>query len=269
MATAGKRSERTGLVPAPISLSGEAPLHGQVRAAIHSMITGGAYASGAVLPGEQELARQFNVSRITVKRALNDLALAGLVRRLRGRGTIVTYGSTAPMVRGSFSNLIENLRKMGVETEVELLSAEEARPSDEIAELLGLKPGEKVQRAVRVRRLSGVPFSHLVTYVPLDIAAGYTLGELASRPLLALLERAGAKATEAEQTLTAVGAPKEIADRLQISPGAPLLHIIRVMKDKQNRAVQLIEAHYRPERFQYHMKLTRRRAGGEDVWSAS
>jgi GntR family transcriptional regulator len=267
MAGRKKLTAAKALHAAKANLSNEAPLHGQIRSALHAMITDGHYASGSTLPGEEELSRHFNVSRITVKRALNDLALAGVVRRMRGRGTIVTYGAAHPIVRGSFSTLIESLKAMGLETEVELLSVEETQPSPAIAQLLGVGRAVKVQRAVRLRKLEGRPFSHLVTYVPLDIARKYTREELATTPLLTLLERAGAGATEAEQTLTAVAAPKSVADHLQISPGAPLLQITRVMRDTKGRPVQAIEAHYRPDQFQYHMKLSRRRSGGEEMWS--
>lgn len=248
-------------------LAGEAPLHGQVRTALHGMISAGVYANGETLPGEQELARRFKVSRITVKRALNDLALAGYVRRLRGRGTIVTYGAAHPVVRGSFSTLIDSLTKMGLETDVELLSVGEVGATRAVADLLGLDAGAVVQRAVRLRRLEGRPFSHLVTFVPARIAERYAVEDLATTPILTLLERAGAVATEAEQTLTAVAATREIADALQISTGAPLLHITRVMRDAKGKSVQLIEAHYRPDLFQYHMRLARTRRGAEDVWS--
>lgn len=259
--TVGKNS--FGLVRS----SGDAPLHGQVRTALHDMISTGVYAAGATLPGEQELARRFNVSRITVKRALNDLALAGYVRRLRGRGTIVTYGAAHPVVRGSFSTLMDSLAKMGVETEVELLSVAEIAASRAVSDLLNVPEGSAVQRAVRLRRLEGRPFSHLVTFVPMAIAARYAESDLATTPLLTLLERAGAVATDAEQTLTAVAASGEIADALQISRGAPLLHITRVMRDANGRCVQLIEAHYRPDNFQYHMRMTRKKRGGQEVWS--
>ena len=261
MSSAGKKSFGA------LKPSGAAPLHGQVRSALHDMISAGVYASGATLPGEQELARLFNVSRITVKRALNDLALAGYVRRLRGRGTIVTYGAAHPVVRGSFSTLMDSLAKMGVETEVELLSVAETPASRAVADLLNLAEGAPVQRAVCLRRLEGRPFSHLVTYVPQSIAAKYAESDLATTPLLTLLERAGAVATEAEQTLTAVAASREVADALQISPGAPLLHITRVMRDAKGASVQLIEAHYRPDQFQYHMRMTRKKRGGQEVWS--
>jgi GntR family transcriptional regulator len=267
LAAPATKKATAALKAAKVDLTSEAPLHGQIRAGLQNLIANGAYPSGSVLPGEQELARHFKVSRITVKRALNDLALAGFVRRMRGRGTIVTGGPAHPVLRGSFNTLLESLRAMGAETQVELLAAEEASAPPQVAELLDLARGAKVERAVRLRKLKGTPFSHLVTYVPLEIAAAYSREQLATTPLLTLLERAGAKATDAEQTLTAVAAPKEIADALQISAGAPLLHITRVMRDAGGRAVQVIEAHYRPDQFQYHIRLSRRQSGKEDVWS--
>lgn len=265
MAAPQRKSPR--LTPELLDENAPTPLYHQVYTVLRERIRTGAYPVGTLLPGEQELVRLMGVSRITVKRALNDLALAGFVRRMRGRGTIVTGGPAHPVLRGSFNTLLESLRAMGAETQVELLAAEEASAPPQVAELLDLARGAKVERAVRLRKLKGTPFSHLVTYVPLEIAAAYSREQLATTPLLTLLERAGAKATDAEQTLTAVAAPKEIADALQISAGAPLLHITRVMRDAGGRAVQVIEAHYRPDQFQYHIRLSRRQSGKEDVWS--
>jgi len=242
-------------------------LHHQIRSELHDRISNGIYGPGATLPGEQELARQFKVSRITVKRALNDLALAGFVRRQRGRGTFVTFGASHPVVKGSFSTLLHSLKAMGVETQVELISAEKIGANDSIAQLLDLKEGDIVQRAKRMRRLEGEPFSYLITHVPADIAEHYESAELAEIPLLTLLERSGVEVTDAEQIFSAVSATKEIADALEISTGAPLLQITRIMRNKNKRPVQIIDAHYRPDKFQYHMRLTRHREDGEDVWT--
>ncbi|MEO1137230.1 MAG: GntR family transcriptional regulator [Pseudomonadota bacterium] len=269
MAPATKISARKALAKTKLDLESEAPLHGQIRTAIEKMIASGKFTSGSVLPGEQELAAHFDVSRITVKRALNDLALAGQVRRMRGRGTIVTGGATHPLVRGSFSTLFDSLRAMGMQTDVELLSVEKHTPAKEVADALELGKTAKVQRAIRLRHLEGSPFSYLITYVPLDIAAHYEDEALATTPLLTLIEETGVKITEAEQSLTAIAATKEIADQLHIAVGSPILKIFRIMKDQSSRPVQAIEAHYRPDRFQYHMRLNRRKSGGADIWSGA
>jgi len=86
------------------------PLYHQVYLVLRERIQSGVYADGETLPGEQELARAFDVSRITVKRALNELAANNLVSRHRGRGTIVSTGGVIPLVSGSFETLISSLK---------------------------------------------------------------------------------------------------------------------------------------------------------------
>ncbi len=243
------------------------PLYHQLYLILRDRIRTGELARNALLPGEQELTRLFNVSRITVKRALNELAADGLISRHRGRGSIVTAAPIMPVVRGSFFSLIESLKQMGLETEVRLMEAVDIEAGTAVARLLEIAPEARVQRAIRLRSLNGEPFSHLLTYIPEPIASLYAAKELAEMPLLALLERVGAEASEAEQWISAVSAESAIAAALEVPAGSPLLRIERVMRDKHGKPVQLVYAHYRSDRFHYHVKTTRRR-GGNSSWRA-
>jgi GntR family transcriptional regulator len=242
------------------------PLYHQLFLVLRERIRSGAFPLGAVLPGEQDLTHVFNVSRITVKRALNELASAGMVSRHRGRGTVVTYNATVPVVKGSFDNLMEALKVMGLSTEVELINVAQVAATAEIAELLGLPSGVPVQRAERVRKLEGEPFSYIVTHLPIDIAATFDPNSLGHTPMLDLLERAGFVAVSAEQWITACSAEPATAQALKIATGSPLLKIVRVMKDSESAPIEVVQGFYRPERFQYHMNLTRQRKGGRDEW---
>jgi GntR family transcriptional regulator len=242
------------------------PLYHQLFLILRERIRSGAFPLGAVLPGEQDLTQVFNVSRITVKRALNELASAGLVSRHRGRGTVVTYNATVPVVKGSFDNLMEALRVMGLSTQVELLGVSRLPATPEIGELLGLPSGVPVQRAERVRKLEGEPFSYIVTHLPIDIAGGFEADDLAHKPMLDLLEGAGHIAASAEQWITACSADPAAAQALKIATGSPLLKIVRVMKNAEGAPIEAVQGYYRPERFQYHMNLTRQRKGGRDEW---
>ena len=238
------------------------PLYHQIYLILREKIRSGEIREGDTLPGEQELAKTFDVSRITVKRALNELAADNLVTRHRGRGTIVSGGGIVPVVRGSFDTLIESLHLMGLETEVEVLEVADVPADANVAAHLGLQPGDQVQKATRRRKLGGEPFSHLVTYVPAKIAERYTLDDLASTSLLILLERVGAAAFSAEQWITAVAAEPSVAAALGIAASTPLLRIERVMLDAKGVPVQLIYSHYRSDRFQYHVSSRRKRASG-------
>ena len=84
------------------------PLYHQIYLILRDRIRAGVLARNALLPGEQELGRLFNVSRITVKRALNELAADGLISRHRGRGSIVTRG---PDHAGGAGQLLQPDRK--------------------------------------------------------------------------------------------------------------------------------------------------------------
>jgi len=235
----------------------DTPLYQQIYTLIREEIMSGKVPAQSRIPAEQELTQRLGVSRITVKRALNELATAGLVRRQRGLGTIVTYDASTPTVKGSFENLIDGLIRMGLETEVQLLDCSTGPASPAVRQTLELPKGGSVQRIVRLRRLAGEPFSYLVTYIPEDIAEGYSEEELASESLIALLEKAGHRPCEAEQTIAAAAAEPAVAAVLGVAIGSPLLRIHRIMRDKTGRPVQDITANYRADRFEYHMRLTR------------
>ena len=132
------------------------------------------------------------------------------------------------------------------------------------SEALELKGGKSVQRIVRLRRLDGEPFSYLVTYIPYEISDGYDDAQLATESLIKLLEQAGHAPVEAEQTITATAAVPAVAANLGVAPGSPLLRIHRIMKDATGRPVQDITAHYRADRFEYHMRLNRNNAAETD-----
>lgn len=252
---------------APLQTEGDTPLYGQMYNLLRERIMTGRFAPGSLLPGEQELSRLFGVSRITVKRALNELAASGYVARQRGRGTVVTFNPAAPVVMGSFENLFQSLKEMGLGTQVDLLDVREVSADGDVARLLGIEPGVLLQRAVRLRKIEREPFSYLITHVPALYAKGFDAQLLASRPLLQLLDEAGHRAVEAEQWITAVAAPPEVAKALGLSAGAPLLRIVRVMRAESGAGVEALEGFYRPDRFQHHMHLTRRRTrSGEDEW---
>jgi GntR family transcriptional regulator len=240
------------------------PLYHQIYLLLRDKIRAGSLKPGLVLLGEQDLARLFAVSRITVKRSLNELASDGLVERHRGRGTVVLATGVLPVVKGSFDTLIQSLHTMGIETQVELLGVEVIEADEAVAHHLAVAPGTPVQCAVRRRKLEGEPFSHVVSFVPQEIAKRYSVADLAVTPLLVLLERAGATAQSAEQWITAVAAEPLIAAALGVPVSTALLRVERVMRAARGVPIQLIHAHYRPDRFQYHVLSHRRRGTGNE-----
>jgi GntR family transcriptional regulator len=242
------------------------PLYHRLYVILRDRIASGTYPEGAVLPSEFELTEAFSVSRITAKRALDELATEGLVERVRGRGTTVTDRAAALLgaqpITASIDGLLENLTAIGRETSVEVIEFGYVAVPDFVRARLELEPNARAQRAVRVRSLDGEPLSQSTTYVPERIGRAYGAKDLASTPIIDLIERAGVVVGTAEQSISATLADSLIASRLKVGVGAPLLLMKRCVKDTSGKPAQYIEILYRPDRFEYRMSLTREQAAG-------
>lgn len=210
------------------------------------------------LPGENKLAEQHGVSRVTVRRAMEALQSAGLVARKAGVGTVVLEQPLdATVMTASVSNLMPNMVKMSQASQVRLLEFAYIPPPEMIRERLGMAKGGKVQRSVRVRMIDGKPFSHLITHVPEAIALHYNEMDLANTPLFVLLERSGVKVDHASQSISATLASHDVAQALDVTVGSPLISLTRVVFDEQSRGVEHLEALYRPDRYRIQIDLER------------
>jgi GntR family transcriptional regulator len=238
----------------------------QVYLVLRDRILSGAAGFGARLPTENELAESHGVSRVTVRRALGELARERLIERRRSAGTRVIYRPPAPMT-ADITGVLANLADMGRRTAVKLVAFDYVPADGSVARALDVAPDQFLQRAVRVRAVDGVPFSYLTTHVPESVSATFTQEDLASRPLLELLERAGVKADRARQRISAALASPEVADALEVRPGSPLVELVRVVFDQEGRGVEHLHALYRPDRYALEFDLVRSGSAEAKGWA--
>lgn len=232
------------------------PLYHQLYVILREKILSGAFAQGDQLPSEHELAREFNVSRITVKRALDDLAAARLVVRQRGRGTHVTHAYQPQAVQAPLGGLLDNLAAYGKRTAAALIEFGRELPPPHIAHALAIPPRTQVLRMVRTRSLDGEPFSHLTSHTIPAVGDSFTRADFEGALRLAAFERAGVKIKRAKQTLSATLADARVAQLLKVDVGAPLLVLTRVLYDSHDVPFDHLTVLYRPDMFQYQMDLT-------------
>jgi GntR family transcriptional regulator len=229
----------------------------QVYLVLRDRILSGALAFGTKLPTEHELAEVHDVSRVTVRRALGELARERLIERRRSAGTRVIYRPVLAPMTADISGMLASLADMGRRTAVKLLSFDYVPAEGVVAQALGVASDQMLQRSVRVRSVDGEPFSYLTTYVPESISLTFTRQELASRPLLDLLERAGVKAEHARQRISAGLATPDVAAALGVHMGTPLIELTRVVYDQSGRGVEHLHALYRPDRYAFEIDLVR------------
>ena len=231
------------------------PLYHQLFLVLKRKIEIGEWRLGWRLPGEAELAEFFDVSRITSKRAMDELARQGLITRRRGLGSHVSYRDPPKILQAPLLSMIDSLALIGRETSIRLLDFARVNPPPQVCDALGLRVTDLCDRAVRVRNNeSGAPFAHYTSWtVPLGPV--FCAENLRASSRLDLFRRLGLELSEVEQTLSAEAADGTLADQLELPLGAPLLLISRVTRDQQGRPFDYLRALYRPDRFSYHMRL--------------
>jgi GntR family transcriptional regulator len=245
------------------------PKYHQIYLVLREQLDEGRFAEG--LPGEIALMQQFAVARVTVRRALERLAAEGLISREPGRGTRPLARNDSPAVAASglrqrtgavaksagLTGLLENLVSVSLNTTVRVLEVGVVFASESVAHALSIATGEGVQKAVRVRSTAEGPLSHITTWVPQALAAGFGENELADKPILVLLEESGVHVGRAHQTISARLADAQVAEHLGVSVGSALLAVRRLVFDTRDRPVQYLHGLYRPDRYEYQMQLSR------------
>ena len=248
------------------------PKYHQVYLVLREQLHEGKFSDG--VPGELVLMQQFSVARVTIRRALSQLAQEGLIQREPGRGTRTLLqhrgghnDTTYPNPhRARLTGLLENLVSMGLRTSVKVLSVQRIPAPNEVASILQMKGGELAQKAQRVRYTRDGPLSHITTWVPDRLARGFGRKELAQKPILMLLEESGVKVGSARQSISAKLADAVIAQHLGVAVGSALLAVSRLIYDIDDNPIQWLQGLYRPDRYEYQMQLSR--VGGIDakVW---
>jgi GntR family transcriptional regulator len=218
-----------------------------VRDSLRDRILAGDYDPGDQLPPEGELAAQYEVSRLTLREAVRGLAEEGLISRQQGTGTYVT-GLTRLQ-----NNLSENfgvtdlISRLGLKPGGKILDVSIEPASDRVARAIAVEPHDPVTRLERLRTAQGDPIVYSIEYVARDVGADAETLKRHGGSLYALLSAEGIELHHAVATLKALAADEELADRLRISAGDPLLFMEQVDYDSADAPHLLALEWYRAD----------------------
>lgn len=240
------------------------PLYHQIYLVLRQRIGEGGYREGEPLPGEHQLAQQFGVSRVTVRRTLDALEIEGLIERRRGVGTFPVLRARKLRDRYNIGGL--RTARSGDEARIITLSAGMVQPPAGVAALFdcGTQPLLRIERQRAVG--AAEPFTLLVTWVHPRHAVRLSRRQLRSAQTLEALEEAGVEMVRAEQVVTACSADEAAAARLSVPVGAPLLAMTTLFADREGATVAYLEALYRPDLYEYRLTMLRNRGGPGQRW---
>ncbi len=238
-----------------ISRDSKLPIYHQLYELLRSSILRGELKPGDMLPPESELIDRYQVSRITVRQALEALVNEGLIYRQQGRGTFVARPTIAQgLVR--IISFTEDMRQRGLEPGTQVLFAGLVPAPPEIADRLDIEPGEELVRLERLRLANGEPMSIEEANLAHRYCPGVLQKDYAVNPLREALERDyGLRLVRATQLIRAVLASEKIAQLLAIPPRSALLLVERVSYSHQNVPVEFLRIYYRGDRYALHNEL--------------
>lgn len=224
------------------------PLHSQMEDLIRQNLAEGIWNHGDMIPSENELSRQFGVSRMTVRNVITKLVQEGLLFRIPGKGT---YVSEQKIVAKSlfYAGIREQLEQMGYEVSTKLLSADQEVGSEKLCKLFDVPAGTRFLKLLRLRFLKGDPLSIHTSYIPADLCPGLQNLDLVNHQLCHLLSSEyGLVQSRTQETLESVAASPSEAKLLQIKEGHPLLLLEDTIFGENNKPYEYAKVIFRGDR---------------------
>ncbi len=231
------------------------PLYHQVETSIRKDIANKIYLPDQPIPTELELQEKFNVSRETVRKAVNNLVYAGLVEKRKGVGTFVTYPKIVHRVGyvyGSYDEIVAR----GTIPRTDFIEKKEIKPPDPMRQEMVLEKGTAVIKIKRLRLANEEPVAILSSYLPADLVPGLDRVKFKNNSLYHTLEKIyHLTLSEGDEIIEAGSIRGKDANRLQIRKGSPILVVKRLTYLDNSRVIEKLTAIYRSDKFKYEVKL--------------
>ncbi|KRM11664.1 GntR family transcriptional regulator [Paucilactobacillus suebicus] len=226
------------------------PVYIQIHNQIKQDVENGKWRVGERIPAERELAELFNVSRMTLRQAIQTLVDDGILERHVGSGTFVANRKVQEKMSGvtSFTDLMLAAGKV---PSSKTISYHLMTPSQSEIERLQLDGSKKVLRMERIRYGSNVPICYEVTAVPADLIEGFSKEEVTTSLYKALEEKAGLHPRRAIQTVSAMSASEKIAEYLHVKRGEALLRLRQISYLQDGRPFEYTHTQYVGDRFEF------------------
>lgn len=231
------------------------PLYYQLKEILKEKIESGEWKPGDIIPSENQLQQQYNISRNTAKKALDDLVQDGVLNRIQGKGTFVSTPKIEQSLSGfySFSKVME---AKGLQPKDIILSLKQKEAKPSVAKQLQLPTGSPVTALRRLRCAQDEPIILETSYIPQHIAPELSVEKLKKNSLYDLLKKEyGIYVTKAKEIFEPVLVRDYESKYLQVEEGFPALLLDRVAYDSNGTVVEFCRSIVRGDRCRFYTEL--------------
>lgn len=208
---------------------------------------------GDALPPERSLATTFGVSRMTLRRAIDELAREGVIVRRQGAGTFVA----APKIASSLAatSFSSDMRRRGLVPSSRTLTLEEISAGPQLGRRLRCSPSAPVLRVVRLRLADDAPMAIETLHAPLELVAGLTAADLEETSFYELLAAAGVRIDHGVQEIEPTVTDEQESELLGVPLHSPAFLFERTSVDATGAPVEFVRSVYRGDRYKLTVHL--------------
>jgi len=228
------------------------PIYIQIHDSIKQKIENGEWQVGQQLPSERDLSETFNVSRMTLRQAIQTLADEGILDKRVGSGTYVASQRVVEKMSGptSFTEIMESQGRIPSSKTIAYYST---MPSQSEIEKLKLEEGEKVIRMERIRYADNVPICFEVATIPDNLARKFSKEDITTAFYQTLTEHEYVVGTS-EHTISATVATEKISEYLSVKRGSAILRLRQVTYFDDKMPFEYVRTQYAGSRFEFYME---------------
>lgn len=229
------------------------PVYLRIHDQIKQEIEEGKWHVGDRLPSERELSEKFNVSRMTLRQAIQTLADEGILERKIGSGTYVARKKVQETMIGttSFSDII---KAQGSVPSSKTISYFVTKPSSSEMEKLQLTEKDDIVKMERIRYSDDVPICFEVASVPYKLIADFEKEEVTTSFYKTLAEKGNSSIGKSSQHISAVVASEKIAHFLDIKRGEAILRLSQISYFEEGTPFEYVRSQYVGERFEFYLE---------------
>jgi GntR family transcriptional regulator len=233
-----------------INKNSPVPIYHQLEEYIKHQIENGVLAEESIIPSEREYAELFQISRMTVRQAINNLVSEGYLKRQKGRGTFVTKKKVEQELQG-MTSFTEDMLSRGMNPSSILLSFQITATDKKTALALKIEEEDSVYIIKRIRLADGAPMALETAYIPVKIVPGLTEENSNLSLYQYIEENLALSISEATQEIEASTADQLDAETLEITIGAPILLIERISYLQEGIPFELVKSTFRADRYRF------------------
>ncbi|MDR1077927.1 MAG: GntR family transcriptional regulator [Propionibacteriaceae bacterium] len=232
------------------------PYYAQLKQILMEAVERQGLVAGVRLPGDNDLAQHFGLSRSVVRQALAELETEGLINRRRGKGTYLGHQKVSEGLAGWTGGLADDVSRRGARLISQVLRQGQVTADALVAELLQLAPGAPVVLIERVRYVDDEPWVHTTTWLPAGRVPGLEGEDLSEQSLYALLrDRYRLVFGRVRRSIEAALAGEATGRHLGIGPTEPVLRLSSLLCDSSDRPIETFVAFHRGDRSRFDVEL--------------